>query len=455
VAVVAVTLLLFAVPLVLLARSQAYDAALDTLAARLEQAATLVDERSRTCAEVQVNVAGLASDAVDVAVFDRTGALRFAASTDGPTTGVLPAGAEVATAADGATGRATVGDRIVAAVPLSTAVCRERLVLRGVASAGPARAAATRATTLLGLAAAGALALGAAVAAVVGRRLVRPLEALAASAERLGEGDFSERAPRSGLPEADAIGLALDRTADRLGRAVGRGTAFAADASHQLRTPLTALRLHLETLPTDDPAVREAVGSALAEADRLEATVAELVGLTSLDEADAAVDLAALVRDRAETWRRRAEMGGRDVQVTTAPVPPRRVRPAAVAQALEVLVDNALVHGRGTVRVVVQPSTPDSDVELVRIAVGDDGRGPGADDLEVLRQRDRGAPVPVHGGRGLPLARALVEGEQGQLVAEQREGHTWLVLLLPRGAQGAVSADDVPTAGGNGPGAAP
>lgn len=433
VAVVTATLLLFAVPLVLLARGQATQAALDGLAARIEQVATAVDEGARTCAEVQLTLARLAGSRVEIALFDRDGGLRFAAGRD-LDSGPVAAGTEVAVAADGATGRRVADGMLLVAVPLSTAVCGERLVLRGAADGADADATADRTTALLGLVAGAALLLGGGVAVVGGRRLVAPLEDLAASAERLGRGDFSERAPRSGLPEPDAIAEALDRTADRLGRAVERGAALAADASHQLRTPLTALRLHLEQLPgADDP--DGAVAAALAEADRLEATVAELVALTDPGAVDEDVDVAALVVERADAWRARAEAFGRRLVVEAAPVPPCTLRPGAVAQAVEVLVDNALQHGRGTVVVRVQPSTPDEDRELVRVQVSDEGPGLPERARDLLARADRGpTSLPVHGGRGLRLARALVEGERGRLVVGPDGGGTpgtTLTLVLP------------------------
>src|SRR3954468_15687094 len=103
------------------------------------------------------------------------------------------------------------------------------------------------------------------------RRLSAPLESLAGAAQRLGEGDFSVRTAVSGIPEIDAAGSALDVTADRLADLVGRERAFSSTASHQLRTPLTGLRLTLETaLDGPPPAQRAAMVRALESADRLE-----------------------------------------------------------------------------------------------------------------------------------------------------------------------------------------
>src|SRR4051812_49114116 len=143
------------------------------------------------------------------------------------------------------------------------------------------------------------------LAALQARRLARPLETIARRSRQLGDGDFSVRAGHFGIPEVDAIAQGLDSSAERIAELVAREREFSTNVSHQLRTPLTALRLRLEQVQRGARHDNAATDAALAEADRLEATVADL--LTHARQASAAervvVDLAAVVHDHTGAWR--------------------------------------------------------------------------------------------------------------------------------------------------------
>jgi len=270
------------------------------------------------------------------------------------------------------------------------------------------------------------------------RRLSAPLESLAGAAQRLGEGDFSIRTAPSGIPEIDAAGSALDVTADRLGDLVSRERAFSSHASHQLRTPLTGLRLTLETaLDAPPPAQQAALGSALESADRLERTIDDLLSLARHRPGDRAeLPLDALVQDWTSAWSAVLEGRDRRLRVSSAPeLPVSRASAGAVRQVVDVLVDNAVVHGGGTVGLVVRDAGA-----TVAIDVSDEGDGP-PDPHEVFRSRQ--GTAPGH-GIGLALARALAEAEGGRLVLSRARPPVFSLLLPAAGTCAAADSGPAP-----------
>jgi signal transduction histidine kinase len=280
---------------------------------------------------------------------------------------------------------------------------------------------------VLGLALAGALA-AAGLAILQARRFARPLRRLVATSDRLGEGDFSARAGRIDLPELDRVAVALDHAAVQIARLVGRQREFAANVSHQLRTPLTAMRLWLDELATlDDPvAAREVLESTQRVADRLERTVDDLLALARAGDIGVArdVDLAELARAHAADWEPLYERAGRRLEADLDAALPARVSPGGVAQALDVLLENALRHGGGATRVIAKAI----DGRNV-IAVEDDG--PGVAEGMELDVFDRHVSTAGSTGLGLPLARALVEADGGRLVLACSHP-TRFEILIPR-----------------------
>jgi signal transduction histidine kinase len=244
-------------------------------------------------------------------------------------------------------------------------------------------------------------------------RIGAATDELGSVARRLGAGDFSARAGRSGIAEIDDIAEALDHSAERIGELVARERRFSADASHQLRTPLTALSLRLEELRhlTDPDEVRAEADAGLAQVDRLMATVEELLAHARTGQTGAArdVDLADLVRTHLARWR--PLFAPRDVRLrieaSTGPRHMVRASPGAVSQAIDVLLDNALRHGAGRVDLEVRSR---GDHATVRVT----DEGPGVDPSVGPRLFERG--VTTDGtGIGLALAQDLLAADGGRI----------------------------------------
>jgi signal transduction histidine kinase len=258
------------------------------------------------------------------------------------------------------------------------------------------------------------------------RRLALPLESLAATAHRLGDGDFSVRTGISGIPEIDEAGRALDTTAHRLGALVGRERSFSVDASHQLRTPLTGLRLGLETA-LEQPAAdhRAAMLAAIESADRLERTIEDLLSLArDTGPSGGLLPIFDVVAEVVTAWRPVLEGQGRSLEVTVEDeLPVGRASPAAVRQVIGVLLDNAVTHGAGRVTLTVRDAGG-----ALAIDVADEGAGP-PDPGRLFHRRVDGASGH---GIGLSLARGLAEADGGRLLLSQPRPPVF-TLLVPAG----------------------
>lgn len=323
------------------------------------------------------------------------------------------------------------GGRVVVAVPL---VVGERIT--GVVRAEHPSAGAS-ARTWWGLAALAALIVGLAVAAafVAARRLSRPMERLAQSARRLGDGDFASRAPRAGVREVDEVAAALDATAHRLDDLIARERAFSADASHQLRTPLAALRLELEAIELRGNPDPELI-AALGQADRLQDTIATLLSVArDLPRSNTPSDLRAVLDDVGTRWRPRLSADNRPLRLVGHPGHvTASISAPVLIEILDVLLDNAHRHGQGAVRITVRDSSG-----ALALDVSDDGPGITAD-AETIFER-RSGQRDGH-GIGLALARSLAHAEGARLVLTRAAPRPVFTLLV-----GAAERSGDPTAG--------
>jgi signal transduction histidine kinase len=264
--------------------------------------------------------------------------------------------------------------------------------------------------------------------------VVRPLSRLESAAGSLGAGDLTVRAAAvGGPPEVRELARAFDDMAARLEQVVGSQEAFVADASHQLRTPLTALRLRIENAASDvDGPAREELLAALEETGRLSRLVDGLLALARADrvsplQSATAVSLADVAVERAAVWEPAAAELGIDLAVSSdgggALVLADRER---VVQVVDNLLANAVdavagAAGGGSVRLHVE-----REDGLVAVHVVDDG--PGLDPAERERAFDRFWRTPRDegdaarfGGTGLGLAicRRLVEADGGTIVLDE------------------------------------
>jgi signal transduction histidine kinase len=413
---VSVATLLLGVPLAVIARQWVYGQELVQLENQARSVEAVLDRRFVTEElETAVAVVALALDARVTVLADNGGVIH---DSEGVAQGTAFNDPVVAVARISPTGQgdARLGSGVIVAA-IAGEITGTRVIIR--LERDDDAVAARASTVLLEISGLGVAALvaGAAIASWRASQLAEPLEALATSARRLGQGDFSERAPRSGVMEIDHIAGALDATADRLRTALQRSASFTADASHQLRTPLTALRLDLDALQAELGSSHPMLDAAQAEVDRLEATITELLELADAAGEPDRVDLRALTLQRLDAWRTLADAAGRAVRVTREPVPFVHARPGAVGQALQVLLDNALLHGQGDVTVWLE-SVSRGSRSWVRLCVGDEGPGVQPEHLE------------DGGGRGLSLARSLIEAEGGRVVLDAEHGNR-VCLLLP------------------------
>jgi signal transduction histidine kinase len=258
---------------------------------------------------------------------------------------------------------------------------------------------------------------GTAIALVLARRLATPLSDVARRAARLGSGDFRTFRRRYGIAELDRVADVLDSSATDIAALLSRERDLAGDISHQLRTRLTGLRLRLEELALHpDPMVVSEVNAALEQTDRLVTVVDDLLANARSQRAAGAaeLDLFAELQEFASEVRPRVTAAGRHLTVDCPGQIWVRVTSVRLREALGALVDNALQHGAGTVRVCVVPAA-----RSVVIEVSDEGTG--VPDAIAGHIFDRGMSTASSTGIGLGLARALIEADGGRL--ELRRPH--------------------------------
>ncbi|BCJ71609.1 two-component sensor histidine kinase [Catellatospora sp. IY07-71] len=288
--------------------------------------------------------------------------------------------------------------------------------------------------------------LGAGVLAgvLLGRRLARPIRNAATAAARLSSGDRTVRLAAEPPEEVERLAQSINELAEALAVSEGRQREFLLSISHELRTPLTTIRGYAEALSDGVVGADGAQGvgqTVLAEAERLDRLVADLLSLARLDAADFAiqpadVELVSLVRAAERAFAPRAERAGVSLR---AEVPAHEVwthtDPVRLRQIVDGLVENALrVLPAGCPLVLAVHPLPDRTAVEVR----DGGPGLTDDDLAVafqrgaLHQRYQGIRQ-TGSGLGLALAAGLARRLGGTIEAgHAAEGGARFTVYLPR-----------------------
>jgi signal transduction histidine kinase len=270
------------------------------------------------------------------------------------------------------------------------------------------------------------LLLGLGAGAVVAQRIARPIRRLDRAARRVATGELDQAVEVEGSAEQRSLAHAFNEMTARIGRLLRAQQDFVADASHQLRTPLTGLRLRLEGLlerPGREDAAASELEAALAEIDRLSLIVDELLILSRAGEHELPAERVGL-HDAAlraeERWRRTARERLIDLDVGAGSNSPHAwCAGSDLDRAIDALVENALRYSPAGSTVTIE--VDEEGVEIL-------DRGPGLEPGEEAAVFDRfrrgsaGRRKPGGTGLGLPIARELTRQWGGEVALANREG---------------------------------
>ncbi|HYH54728.1 MAG TPA: ATP-binding protein [Solirubrobacterales bacterium] len=268
------------------------------------------------------------------------------------------------------------------------------------------------------------LALGMIAGALIAQQIARPIRRLDETAQRVAEGDLDASAPVEGSTEQRSLARSFNEMTARTARLLRVQQDFVADASHQLRTPLTGVRLRLESLSErfgGERAVKADVDAAMREIDRLSAIVDELLILSRAGERELPgepIDLRRAARRAAERWAATAAERGVEIAVETPREASAWCAPADLDRSVDVLLENAILYSPqgSTVTIAAAPE---------QIEVQDEGPGllPGEEKavFERFNRGSAGQRGPSGTGLGLPIARELTRQWGGDVTLSNHE----------------------------------
>lgn len=262
------------------------------------------------------------------------------------------------------------------------------------------------------------------------RRITRPLRTLAAAADRFGRGQDGAPPAEAGPEEVRRTIHAFNEMQERLRRFVADRTGMLAAISHDLRTPITTLRLRAEFI--EDPEIRDKILETLAEMQQMTEATLAFLREDAAREDSRQVDLAALIQSLCDDL---ADAGG-EVAFAGADRTPYLCRPVALKRALSNLIENAVAYG-ARARVALRQEAAE-----LWIVVDDDGPGIPAERREEIfepfvRLEDSRSRETGGAGLGLAIARSIARGHGGDVTLENRpEGGLRAILRLPKAGQG-------------------
>ncbi|MFD6286397.1 ATP-binding protein [Streptomyces sp. NPDC060205] len=270
--------------------------------------------------------------------------------------------------------------------------------------------------------------------------VLRPVRVLDATTHDIATGRLKSRvAAAGGPPELRRLARSFNEMADNVQEVLEQQRAFVADASHQLRNPLSALLLRIELLALELPEGNEEIGAVRTEGKRLAHVLDDLLDLALAEHADADLrltDIGELTAERVASWSPVADDKGVRL-VGTCPATTAWVDAVALSSALDAVIDNALKF------------TPEG--ESVEVAVASNGEvstivvtdhGPGLSDEDLARVGDRFWRSAGHqnikgSGLGLSISRALLSAGGGSIAYAHHEPHGLKVTVtVPRTMSG-------------------
>ncbi len=402
-AVTAMVVLAFLIPLALLVRDFAGNRAINSAEREAERLSQLVAQNADND-DMLATVSSIPTDS--------TAYLVSFVVNDVVVGSPIPPGEDLTQAKDGIAFRATVAGGEAIYAPVIIPRLESAVVTRVFIANEQLRAGVDRSWRILGALGLVLVLIALAVADRLGRSIVEPVRELSTSAALLGEGALDTRVIPSGPPEVREVGVEFNRLAERMTTLLRLEREAAADMSHRLRTPLTALRLDLDAV-VESPA-KDRLLDDLDELERTVNFVIEAARRPGRVDADSTCELGELTAARLEFWSALAEEQGREVSLQVDEGPWLvAAGEADVVAMIDALLGNVMAHTDDGVGFVVEINGDESTATLTVTDAGP-GFDPG------LAERGRSSAGST--GLGLDIVRRTAEASGGSLVIKSADG---------------------------------